>query len=76
MLGLQEEKDLYCKYYNKSVKRYGYAEYEKMVILFQNSYDMLTSDAADLVDKISHYCNEELAFRDLGRESLGLEFNN
>ena len=76
MLGLQEEKDLYCEYYNKLVKRYGFAEYEKMVHTFQNRYNMTTRDAADLVDKISNYYNEELAFRDLGREALGLEFTD
>tara|TARA_B100001093_G_C26608242_1_gene918967 strand:- start:469 stop:699 length:231 start_codon:yes stop_codon:yes gene_type:complete len=76
MLGLQEEKDLYCEYYNKLLKRYGFAEYEKMVIRFQNRYNMTTTDTANLVDKISHYYNEELAFRDVGREALGLSFNN
>tara|TARA_R100001594_G_scaffold135234_1_gene176832 strand:- start:260 stop:583 length:324 start_codon:yes stop_codon:yes gene_type:complete len=75
MLGLQEEKDLYCKKYNRLVNIYGYADYEKMVIRFQNRYNMTTRDAADLVDKISDYYNEELAFRDVGREALGLEFS-
>ena len=75
MLGLQEEKDLYCWKYNKLVKRYGFAEYEKMVDFFHRYYNMLIADAADLVDKISDYYNEELAFRDVGREALGLEFS-
>tara|TARA_Y100000004_G_scaffold183888_2_gene232251 strand:- start:1742 stop:1960 length:219 start_codon:yes stop_codon:yes gene_type:complete len=72
MLGLQEEKDLYLKKYDRLVNIYGVADYEKMVIRFQNRYNMTTRDAADLVDKISYYYNEELAFRDEGREALGL----